>query len=132
MVFTPPTSRRRGFLLLKKWYDNPMKINIKATNLDLTPSIKTYTEDKFGILSKMIQKFDSEGSADMRVELARTTRHHHKGEVFMAEINLHLGGKTLRITEKNEDIRKAIDIAKHKLHQEIEKFKSKNDPKKSK
>ncbi|MEK7138019.1 MAG: ribosome-associated translation inhibitor RaiA [Patescibacteria group bacterium] len=105
-----------------------MKITIKATNLDLTPSLNTYIENKLGTLARLVKKFDSEGLADARIEVARTTRHHHKGDVFMAEINLHLGGKTLRITEKNEDIRKAIDIAKHKLHQEIEKFKSKSDP----
>lgn len=109
-----------------------MKIIIKSTNLDLTPSLNTYIENKLGTLARLVQKFDSEGSADIRVEVARTTRHHHKGEVFMAEINLHLGGKTLRISENNEDIRKAIDIAKSKLRLEIEKFKSKNDPKRNK
>ncbi len=105
-----------------------MKIIIKSTNLDLTPSLSTYIEDKLGDLARLVKKFDSEGSADMRVEVARTTRHHHKGEVFMAEINFHLGGRTLRISENGEDIRKAIDAAKHKLQIEIKKFKSKSDP----
>lgn len=103
-----------------------MKISIKSTNLDLTPSIKAYTENKMGNLARMFQKYDSEGSADMRVELARTTRHHHKGEVFMAEVNLHLVGKTLRASEECEDIHKAIDAVRQKLYLEIEKFKSKS------
>ena len=105
-----------------------MKISLKSTNLDLTPSLKTYAENKFGGLARLLQKYDSEGSADIRVELARTTRHHHKGEVFMAEANLRLGGKTLRASEVSEDIREAIDAVKRKIQLEIEKFKSKSDP----
>lgn len=109
-----------------------MKISLKSTNLDLTPSLKTYAENKLSNLARLVTKYDSEGSADLRVELARTTRHHHKGEVFMAEVNFHLAGQTLRASEESEDIRKAIDSVRQKLHLEIEKFKSKFDPKKNK
>ncbi|MBI3589258.1 MAG: ribosome-associated translation inhibitor RaiA [Candidatus Liptonbacteria bacterium] len=105
-----------------------MKITIKSTNLDLIPSLRTYIENKLSILARLVKKFETEGEADLRIEVARTTQHHHKGEVFMAEVNFHLSGRTLRATETSNDIRRAIDIVKHKLHLEIEKFKEKRLP----
>ena len=103
-----------------------MKITIKATNLDLTPSLNTYINEKLGSLSKFIKKFDDEGVAELRIEVARTTAHHHKGEVFMAEANLRLPKKILRAVETNSDMRASIDIVRGKLHQEILKYKTRS------
>ena len=102
-----------------------MKINIKATNLYLTPSLKTYIDNKFATLSKIISKFESQGEILIHFEVARTTRHHHKGEVFMTEANLALPGKTLRAAEGGSDVRRALDVMLHKLKLEIEKYKNK-------
>lgn len=101
-----------------------MKTTIKATNLELTPSLKTHIQSKLSSIEKLIRRFDFEGGVLLRLEVARTTQHHHKGDVFMAEINLRLPGKTLRVVEKNYDIRTAIDIARRILQQEIEKYKT--------
>lgn len=102
-----------------------MKTTVKSTNLEVTPSLQTYIDSKMSTLEKMVQKFDTEGGVSLHLEVARTTKHHLKGDVFMAEANLVLPGKKIRVVEKNSDIRKAIDILKHKLHAEIEKFKEK-------
>ncbi len=102
-----------------------MKISIKSTNLDLTPSLKTYIDTKIRDLEKLVKKFDSDGVVNLRLEVGRTTKHHHKGEVFMAEGTLNLPGKILRASEYANDIRRAIDVLKHTLHLEIEKYKTK-------
>lgn len=101
-----------------------MKIIIKSTDLDLTPSLKNYINTKIGVLEKFIGRFDQEGAVELKIEVARTTRHHHKGDVFMAEVNLFLPKKVLRAVERSEDIRKSIDSVKKKLLLEIEKYKS--------
>lgn len=100
-----------------------MKTHIKATQLDLTPSLQTYIEDKLVGLSKFIKKFEEEGVAEIWIEIARTTKHHHKGEVFMAEADLRLPSKVLRAVGIATDARAAIDDVKDKIKLEIEKYK---------
>ncbi len=111
-----------------------MKINIKTTNLDLTPALNQYVEEKIGSLSKFIKNYETEGEIQVRVEVARTTRHHHRGDVFRTEINLSLPGKILRSVAEKENARIAINKAKDELQQEIKKYNQKSkaqDDKKS-
>lgn len=56
-----------------------------------------------------------------RVEIARTTKHHKRGDVFRAEINLDLPNNLLRAVEEDWDIRVAINKTKNKLRREIKK-----------
>ena len=105
-----------------------MRISLKATNLDLTPSIKTFIDTKVGALDKYLKRFEAEGELELRVEIARTTRHHRHGEVFMAELNLQVPGKLLRAVKEDEDVRTAIDGAREILKLEIEKYKTQKDP----
>ncbi len=102
-----------------------MQINIKGTVLTLTPSLRAYIEKKLGTLSRFLKNLEVEGETEMKVEVARTTRHHRHGEVFMAEANLSLPGKMLRAVEYASDARMAVDSVKDKLQLEIEKYKAK-------
>lgn len=102
-----------------------MKILIKATNLNLTPAFTIYVEKKLGSVAKLIRGFEKEGEAEMRVEIARATRHHHRGPIFMAEANLRLPGKMLRASDNQTDARAAIDRVENKLKLEVEKYKAK-------
>ena len=104
-----------------------MKISIKATNLDLTPSLKIYIQSKLGALEKFIKRIDTEGVAEMWLEVGRITRHHHKGLVFRAEADVRLPGKILRAEEESNDVRKAIDAVRAKLQKEIEKYKTRSE-----
>jgi ribosomal subunit interface protein len=100
-----------------------MKILIKFTNLDSTPAIKKYAETKVGSVAKFLKRIDEEGAIKAQVELARRSFHHKKGDVFKAEVNLHLPGKMLRAVERDWDIRVAIDKMKAKLQAEVKKYK---------
>ncbi|MDP3052478.1 MAG: ribosome-associated translation inhibitor RaiA [bacterium] len=102
-----------------------MKINIKAINLDLTPALNQYIEDKIGSLSKFLKNYEIESEIQARVEVARTTRHHHSGNVFKAEVNLDLPKKILRSVAEKEDIRLAINKVRDELQQEIKKHNQK-------
>ena len=101
-----------------------MKIHIKATNLELTPSLKEYVEEKIGSVSKLIKKWDMDDSIEVRVEIGRTTNHHHKGDVFRAEADMRLPGKILRAEDENADMHAAIDKVENILKREIDKYKS--------
>lgn len=100
-----------------------MQIDIKATNLDLTPSIQEYIETKIGSLDHFLTSFQSQSEIKVFVEIAKNTKHYKDGDVFYAEATFSIGKKSFRAEQDNEDIRVAIDKVKDKLQQEIKKFK---------
>ncbi|MEK7146742.1 MAG: ribosome-associated translation inhibitor RaiA [Patescibacteria group bacterium] len=101
-----------------------MKIHLKSTNLDITPALSDYFEKKIGGLEHFLKRWSKEGSAEIWAELARTTKHHHSGDVFRAEIDIRLPGKILRVETKAQDIRQAIDFSRAKMLGEIKKYKT--------
>lgn len=111
-----------------------MKINIKATNLDLTPAITAYIEEKINSLEKFIsgdvlKEWDEHNQAavEAEVEIARSTNHHRQGDVYRAEVNLKVPGRLLRAEAEQWDMRVAIDQIKDELQIELKKYKSKQE-----
>ncbi len=100
-----------------------MNLDIKATNLELTPAIKTYIEEKVSGLSKFLVKWEKIGDVNARFELAKTTNHHNKGEVFHAELNINLGEQMIRAEHSADDAYKAIDKVKDIIKEELIDFK---------
>ncbi len=100
-----------------------MKINLKTTNFSLTPSIGNYLQEKLNSLDKFLPN-DESIFAD--VELAQTTKHHHKGDIFKAEVNLRVPGRLIRAVAEKWDLRAAIDAVKDELQREITMNKEKN------
>ena len=100
-----------------------MNINIKATQVDLTPALKEYVEEKIGSLAKFLKRWEKEAPIEAWVEVARTSNHHHKGEVFRAEGDIKVSGQVFRATEEDADLRVAIDRVRDKLQAEIVKYK---------
>lgn len=101
-----------------------MKIIIKTTNIKLTPAIEDYINQKVGGLDKFLNYVEEE-LKEARVEIGRTTKHHQKGDIFRAEVNLSLGNKVLRSEAEEWDIKAAIDAVKDELEQEIKKYRGK-------
>lgn len=99
-----------------------MKVIIKATNLDLTEALKIYIERKMQNLEKFISALDND-AIKARIEVARSTRHHKRGNVYHVDVNLDLPGSVLRAEQDSADVRVAIDAVKDKLKREIEKYK---------
>lgn len=101
-----------------------MHITIKATQLALMPALREYIEEKLGGLAKLLARFEAKGELTLFVEIARTTKHHKRGEVFYAEATLALpGAGTLRIEEYDADVRTAIDRVKDRLKLDIVRHK---------
>lgn len=115
-----------------------MNINIKGTNIELSPAVCAYIERKIGEISKFIQNFDEVQEIDIRkksnveawVEVERTTKHHKKGSVFRAEVQIRLPGKTnIRAESTQWDLHVAIDQVKDELQRQIKKYKGKQSAK---
>ncbi len=100
-----------------------MKIDLKTKNFEITPSIKTYLQDKLNAVDKFLPN-DESIFAD--VELAQTTKHHRKGDIFRAEVNLTMPGRLIRAVAEKWDLRAAIDTVKDELQREITMNKEKN------
>lgn len=98
-----------------------MQIDIKGTNLELTEAIKDYINEKVGSIEKF---FDQALIA--RVDVGLTTKHHQKGDIFRAEINLEVPQKgLLRAEAVRDDLYVAINEAKLELERQIKKYKEK-------
>lgn len=106
-----------------------MKISIKTKNLDLTPALTEYVEEKLGTLQKFLDSVEG-GAAEViaRVEIARTTNHHAKGEVYRVVVNLDMNKNLVRAEEEGFDVRAIVDVIRDTLQNEIVKFKEKRRP----
>lgn len=101
-----------------------MRIIIKTTNIQLNPQIEEYVYEKIGGLDKFLNHIEEE-LKEARVEIGRTTKHHQKGDIFRAEVNLSLGRNVLRSEAEEWNIKAAIDAVKDELEQEIKKYRGK-------
>ncbi len=99
-----------------------MKINIKATGIELTPAITSYAEKRVLSLEKYLTGAES---IVAQVEVGKTTKHHRSGEVFRAEVHLSGAGTDLYAVSEKDDLYAAIDEVKDELAREIEHSKGK-------
>lgn len=97
-----------------------MRIQTKATNTTLTPSIEMYVAKKAENIAKLIGGRDT--SASLMVEVARTSEHHKKGDIFRAEFNLHTKMGDFHAVSERRDIYTALDEVKDEL---MDAFKTK-------
>lgn len=100
-----------------------MKVNIKATNLSLTPAIEKAIEEKIANLDKFIPHIDT--SVEAWAEVGITSRHHQKGEIYRAEVDIRLPHKVLRSEAEAKNLYQAINIVKDELQRELKKYKEK-------
>lgn len=96
-----------------------MKIVIKGTGTELTPSLKEYVYEKVGQLEKYLKRV-----VEADVELV-VDKKHRSGEIFRAEVMLFVPKDMLRASEQATDMYAAIDLVMPKLKRQIEKYKAK-------
>lgn len=101
-----------------------MKIQIQSTNLELTPAMREFIEEKIGSIERGLKRYDENNSLIAAVEIARTTNHHHKGEVYYAEITLPLPDRVLRAEVTGTEIHQAVNKAKGIIKRELRKYKT--------
>jgi putative sigma-54 modulation protein len=98
-----------------------MKIDIKGTGMELTEAIKAYVNEKIGSLEKYYDQI-----LVARVDVGITTKHHQKGDIYRAEVNLEVPQKyVLRAEATREDLYMAINQVKVELQRQIKKHKEK-------
>src|SRR3989344_6284325 len=99
-----------------------MKINIKATGIELTPAIADYVNKKVYSPEKY---FTNDVVA--QVEVGKSTQHHKTGNVFKAEIHIVGGGFDAYAVSEQTDLYAAIDIVKDEITHTIVHSKNKKE-----
>ena len=99
-----------------------MDIRIKATKMELSPSLKDYVELK---MNKLLKYLGDTPVNNCDVELERSLTAQTKGKLYRAEVNLSLGREMLRVEKTEKTIIKAIDKVKDHLVLMIKKTKEK-------
>ncbi len=100
-----------------------MRTRIKTTNITLTPDIAEYLEKRLAAFEKLTAHHSEDAFLD--VEIGRTTKHHHSGDIYRAEINIHIGQKNFRAVQETGDLHSSIDAAKDQMMDELRSEKGK-------
>ncbi len=100
-----------------------MNIQIKTTNIVLTPAIDDYVHKKF----EAVNKFLKNAPEDLYclIDVGKTTTHHKKGEFFRADVTITFDGRKLYASSEQEDLYAAIDDVKDELVRELKTVKEK-------
>jgi len=102
-----------------------IKINLKVTNIEATPGIRAYLDKKLAKFENLAEKEQDE--VILRVEIGRTSARHKEGDIYRAEMQTYLLGKDLRAVAEEEDLYKAIDVARDEMIREATNNKDRRD-----
>jgi putative sigma-54 modulation protein len=108
-----------------------MNIIIKTKNIEMTPSLREFVEEKIGSLEKyfdLLRKEDDPAlvsAIEADVEVGKTTLHHRKGDICRAEVLLTFHSNKLRAAKSADDLEKAIVEVRDDLQRQITNFKEK-------
>lgn len=94
-----------------------MRIVVRGKNFEVTNALREWVEKKVGKVEKY---FDNIGEAQVMLSVSRG-RHR-------AEVTIPLDGIVLRGEEETEDMYASIDKVMDKMERQIEKYKSRIDP----
>jgi putative sigma-54 modulation protein len=100
-----------------------MNINIKSTNITLTPAIKDYAEKKILSLEKFIH--DKPENVRVEIEVGKTSNHHKSGDIFRSEAHISFKGQEFYVLSEKDDLYASIDEMKAKAEREITTIKDK-------
>lgn len=97
-----------------------MTINILAKDIELTPAIREYAEEKMQSLEKYMESI-----RHIDIEVGMAEGHQHSGKIFMCKANVQIGGETILVEREADDLYKAIDKVKDHLRETITQWKKK-------
>ena len=97
-----------------------MKLLIHGRNLEVTPAIRDYTEEK---LSRAIGHFDGlVKEADVHLSVARNPRVPQQ----TAEVTVFANGTVIRAQERSENLYASIDLVAGKLSRQLRRYKDRH------
>ncbi|MFH1676799.1 MAG: ribosome-associated translation inhibitor RaiA [bacterium] len=96
-----------------------MDIKIRGKNIELTPALKDYIDDKVGRLERY---FDSIKSVDVALAVEKNKSIERSQR---AEVTLFVNGSVIRGEEASVSMYSSVDIVVDKLERQLKRYKSK-------
>jgi putative sigma-54 modulation protein len=97
-----------------------IKILVNASDIELTPHVKLYVENKLSKVNRIINNVD-----EIRVDLKYNHSVRNPADKHVAQLTLRSKNLLLRSEERSNEIYASIDAALDKLYRQIEKYKGK-------
>ena len=101
-----------------------MRIVTKATNFEITEALKDYVEKRMAHVKRLMTE-NQDSVAIIDVELSKS-KHHKHGDIFRAEVNFSIAGRSYRAVSEKDNIYAAIDEIKDQLGSEVSSDKKKH------
>lgn len=92
-----------------------MKINIKATGIELTPAISDYAYKKIFTIEKYLPSDSNPEDVVASIEVGKSTKHHKSGNFFRAEVHVTGTGLDLYAVCETEDLYASIDAVRDEI-----------------
>lgn len=96
-----------------------MRLQVKGKNVEVSPSIRTYAEEKLGKLSKQLAD-PTRVELELAVEKNPSISANH-----VAEATIWTKGPTLRAREASVDMKASIDQLVDKLERQVKRYREK-------
>lgn len=101
-----------------------MNISFKTNNVELTPELRTYAEEKAGAVRRLLGHYD-DTDISCEIILSRDDKH-ATGMVFRADLTAMAGSEKVHAVGHGESIQAAIDVAKDDLMRRAQRDKTKH------
>lgn len=89
-----------------------MQLSVKARNLEITPALRAYAEEKLSRLTRYLENI-------MRLDVVLSVAKHRQ----IAEVTLRVRDLTIRAEEESDDLYSSIDLVVEKLERQILRYK---------
>jgi len=96
-----------------------VEVSIFARNMEVTPRLTEYVEQKVGKLDRYLPSID-EARIDLTVENTRSAAHSQ-----VAQLTVRVRGTILRAEERTQDMFASIDAVLDKMYRQIARYKGK-------
>jgi len=101
-----------------------MNINIKTSNIDLTPAIDAYVRTKVEAFGKLLDISNSQVFIYVELEKTRPNEH-HDDDLYRAEITVDNVGEVIYADAAASDVYAALDVVKDEILRKINRTRSK-------
>ena len=96
-----------------------MDVSVFARNMEVTPRLRQYVEQKVGKLDRYLPFID-EARIDLTMENTRSAAHRQ-----VAQLTVRVHGTILRAEERTQDMFASIDAVLDKMYRQIARYKGK-------
>lgn len=102
-----------------------IQYDLKTTNIESTDPLKEYLDKRMAKIERFV---DTEKSTVFaQIELEKVVPDQSSGDVFRAEMNLHIDGDYIRSEAQKEDMYKAIDEMQEETIRDLKRMKGKRN-----